>query len=444
MKDQRKAEEIAVERVKMINPLLEEGHDKAKVAKLKQDICEKYGISDRTLRRYLSEYRKSGFLGLKPKQTGRPGLRSIPDEILKEAIHLRREVSGRSVDTIIQILEWEKKIEPGSVKRSTLQEHLAREGYSSSQMRIYRESAVAARRFQKSSRNSLWQSDIKYGPYINGKQVYLVAFIDDCTRFVLHAEFYPVLDASIVEDAFRQALIKFGAPKRVYFDNGKQYRTKVMERACAKLDIRLLFARPYAAESKGKIERLNRTIDNFLSEIKVEKPESLAALNRKFWVWLDECYLYRPHSSLNDNMSPVEAYNKDKEPLRFLEAEEIAEAFLRVEKRKVDKSGCISFNGGKYEIENGLLLIGRKVDVIYERSDTEYLWIEHENFKRTRAKPLEIGERAGQRPPLPQMIEMETVTKSRLLDVAEKRNLNRDKVRKGAISFSVIGGGTNV
>ncbi len=444
MKNQKRAEEIAVERMKMLGPLLEEGYDKAKVAKLKQEICEKYGISDRTLRRYLLEYRKSGFSGLKPKQTGRPGVRSIPDEILKEAIHLRREVPGRSVDTIIKILEWEKRVEPGAIKRSTLQEHLAREGYSSSQMRIYRESAVAARRFQKSSRNSLWQSDIKFGPYINGEQVYLVAFIDDCTRFVLHAEFYPVLDASIVEDAFRQALIKFGAPKRVYFDNGKQFRTKVMERACAKLGIRLLFARPYAAESKGKIERLNRTIDSFLSEVKIEELESLVELNRKFWVWLDECYLYRPHSSLKDNMSPVEAYNKEKEPLRFLETEEIGEAFLRMEKRKVDKSGCISFNGEKYEIENGLLLVGRKVDVIYERSDAKHLWIEHENFKRTTAKPLEIGEWAGQRPPLPQMAEAEAVTKSRLLDAAEKRNQNRDKLRKGAISFRIIGGSTNV
>jgi putative transposase len=217
-----------------------------------------------------------------------------------------------------------------------------------------------------------------------------------------------------------------------------------MERACAKLDIRLLFAKPYAAESKGKIERFNRTIDNFLTEIRVEKPESLTELNRKFWVWLDECYLHRPHSSLEDNMSPIVAYNNDKEPLRFLDTEQIAEAFLRIEERKVDKSGCISFNGEKYEIENGLLLIGRKVNVIYERSDTEHLWIEHENFPRTTAKPLVIGERAGQRPPLPQTIEKQTVSKSRLLDAAEKINQDRDKVRKGAISFRIMGGDTNV
>jgi len=444
MKNQRKAEETAVERMKMLGPLLEENQDKAKLAEMKREICEKYGISDRTLRRYLSEYRKNGFSGLKPKQTGRPGLRSIPEKILKEAIQLRREVPGRSVSTIIQILEWEKRIPPGSVKRSTLQDHLTAAGYSSSQMRIYRDSAVAARRFQKVSRNSLWQSDIKFGPYIDGKQVYLVAFIDDCTRFILHAEFYPLLDATIVEDAFRQALAKFGAPKRVYFDNGKQYRTKVMERACAKLDIRLLFARPYSAESKGKVERFNRTIDSFLSEIMIEKPDTINELNRRFWVWLDECYQHKPHSSLKDNMSPLAAFNMDKEPLRFIDAEDVAEAFLRVEERKVDKSGCISFGGKKYEIENGLLLIGRKVSVIYERSDAEYLWIEHENFPRATAKPLVIGERAGQRPPLPPMLEKESATKSRLLESAEKRSDTREKQLRNVISFRSIGGGTNV
>ena len=85
-----------------------------------------------------------------------------------------------------------------------------------------------------------------------------------------------MLDATIVEDTFRQALSKYGAPKSVYFDNRKQYRTKIMERACAKLDIRLLFARPYDAESKGKMKRFNRTIDSFLAVIKHEKVPPLS------------------------------------------------------------------------------------------------------------------------------------------------------------------------
>ena len=444
MSDSKKAEEIAVNRVQMLAPLMDQGLDSAALAQRKQEICEKYGISDRTLRRYLAQYREEGFAGLKPKSSGRPGLRSIPPEILEEAILLRREVPKRSVRSIIQILEWEKKIAPGTVSRSTLQDHLTAAGYSTAQMRIYCGSGVAARRFQRSNRNDLWQSDIKFGPYINGKQVYLAAFIDDCTRYVLHAEFYPVLDQSIVEDAFRQSLQKYGAPKAVYFDNGKQYRTKVMARACAKLNIRLLYTRPYAAESKGKIERFNRTIDNFLAEVQVDKPKDLESLNRRFWAWLDECYQHRSHSSLENNTTPYAAFNSDKELIRFLDVEHIADAFLRVEQRKVDKSGCISFDGRKYELEHGLTLIGRQVDIVYDASDKDTLWIEHEGFPRFKAKPLAIGARAGKRPELPPGLILETPLQSRFLSAAEKEHEIRTRNRLTAISFRGISGGGDV
>jgi putative transposase len=83
------------------------------------------------------------------------------------------------------------------------------------------------------------------------KQVYLVTFIDDATRFVLHGEFYPTLDQIIVEDCFRKALQKYGAPEMVYFDNGKQYRTTWMKAACAQMGIRLLYAKPYSPEATG-------------------------------------------------------------------------------------------------------------------------------------------------------------------------------------------------
>lgn len=113
-------------------------------------------------------------------------------------------------------------------------------------MRLYAQSGVAARRYQKRHRNRLWHSDIKYGPYLpigpggTKKQVFLVTFIDDATRFVLHGEFYPVMDKTIIEDCFRKAIQKYGTPEAVYFDNGKQYRTKWMTRVCSKLGIRLV------------------------------------------------------------------------------------------------------------------------------------------------------------------------------------------------------------
>jgi putative transposase len=229
MGEHKKAEAIATERLQLLSPLLAEGLDPTKASQIKSQICAQTGISERTLRRYLAKYRAEGLNGLKPK--GKSDFRpedAVSPHILEQAILLRREVPGRSVAQIIQILEWEGSAKPDQIKRSTLQEKLAQNGYSTSQMRMYTTSGVAARRYQQKYRNQLWHSDIKYGPYLPigtggvKKQVYLVLLLDDATRFILHGQFYPTLDQVIVEDCFRQSIGKYGAPESVFFDNGSQ------------------------------------------------------------------------------------------------------------------------------------------------------------------------------------------------------------------------------
>ncbi|MCM3473698.1 MULTISPECIES: DDE-type integrase/transposase/recombinase [Brevibacillus] len=440
MKDQKKAEAIAAERVQLLSPLLAEGLDPAKAREIKARICEQTGISERTLRRYLAKYRQEGFGGLKPKGKGRqPSDATIPPEVLEQAILLRREVPSRSVAQLIQILEWEGRIQPGEIKRSTLQEKLAQRGYSTRHMRMYAESGVAARRFQQRYRNRLWHSDIKYGPYLpigpagSMKQVFLVTFIDDATRFVLHGEFYPVMDKSIVENCFRRAIQKFGVPESVYFDNGKQYRTKWMTRACSKLGIRLLFAKPYSPEATGKVERFNRVVDAFLSEVALEKPKTLERLNELFAVWLSECYQNKPHSALENKRSPESAFRSDKKALRFVDPDELANAFLHCETRKVDKSGCISFMDRKYEV--GLPFIGCTVDVVYDPADITELTIEYEGHTPWRVRELVIGERAGKRPPLPEHLNRLPANTSRLLAAAEDRSRDRKVNQAPAVAY---------
>ena len=442
MRDQKKAESIAEQRMQLLSPLLAEGLDLAKARQIKARICEQTGLSERTLRRYLSQYKTEGFSGLKPKGKGECRTEdAIPLNILEQAILLRREVPGRSVTQIIQILEWEGRVQPEQIKRSTLQEKLAERGYSTRHMRMYSETGVAARRFQQKHRNRLWHSDIKYGPYLPigkgeaKKQVYLVTFIDDATRFVLHGEFYPVLDQVIVEDCFRKAIQKYGVPESVYFDNGSQYRTKWMSRACAKMGIRLLFAKPYSPEATGKVERFNRVVDSFLSEATLEKPKSLDKLNELFWVWLEECYQNKLHSGL-DGKSPETVYRSDKKPLRFIDPDIIANAFLHAEERKVDKAGCISFEGKKYEV--GLSFIGYTVGVVYDPSDITELTIEYEGHKPWKARQLTIGERAGQRPKLPDTIQPLPAESSRLLTAATQKNKQRKVEQPPAIAYRAV------
>lgn len=430
--DHKKADEIAAQRFQLISPLLAEGLDAGKAKELKEQICKASGLSERTIRRYLTQFRKEGFSGLKPKgKQSQMKIGTIPSHIIEQAILLRREIPSRSVSQIIQILEWEGLAEPGQIKRSTLQDKLSERGYR-----------VAARRFQKRYRNQLWQSDIKYGPYLpiglNGtkKQVYLVVIIDDATRYVLHGEFYPALDARIVEDAFRQAVQKYGAPEAVYFDNGKQYRTRWMGRTCSKLGTRLVYAKPYSPESKGKIERFNRVVDSFLGEVSPDKPQTLERLNELFQVWLTECYQEKPHSALGEKISPGSAFRSDRKALRFIDAEKLADAFLHSETRKVDKSGCISFMDQKYEV--GLVFIGQKVEVIYDPADLGELTIEFAGYSPWKAHKLEIGERSGKRPSLPDHFQTQEAESSRLLKAAEQKYRERQIEQTPAVSFRTV------
>lgn len=434
MIDNRKPVEIAIFRHEALAPLLmaqDDGTDAAKIVQLKKDICQKSGISRRTLGRWLTGYRELGFEGLKPmsRNPDKPGV--IPEAAIEEAILLRRELPSRSIPQIIEILELEGKVPKGSVKRTTLQDRLAERGYSARQMRLYSQPGIAARRFARLERNDLWQSDIKYGPFItvNGDKqpTYLVCFIDDATRYIIHAEFYASQDQSVVEDCFRKAILKWGLPRRVYFDNGKQFRNHWMQRACAILEIKLLFAKPYSPESKGKIERFNRSVDSFFDEVSLKHCRTLDEYNKYLSIWLQECYHTREHGSLKK--SPEDAFKSSKAALRFAPADAVARAFKRSERRKADKAGCISFRGKKYEV--GLAFVGRNVTIAYDQTDIQTLEVEPEHGEPFRIKELTIGVHTGQRPKLPKTFGAVKPETSRLLDAKEKQYENRsDEVRR--------------
>jgi len=439
----RACDKIALERYRFISPILsavEENADQGKIGLLKSEACGQAGVSRKTLNRWLSRYAEKGFDGLKyqanPKSTPR---RIIPDELIKEAVLLRMEVPNRSIPQIIEILEMEGKAPAGLLKRSTLNDRLREEGYSQTQMKMYQKPGIAARRFVRTDRNDMWQADIKHSGYlkIDGKvkEIYFVGFIDDATRYIVHGEFYDSFDQSIVEDCLRKAILKEGLPQRLFFDNGKQFRNKWMERACAILGIKLIFTAPYSPESKGKIERFNRTLESFITEVELKRTHSLYEYNSLFNVWLAECYHNKEHSGINE--TPETAYKSSKAPLRFMSADTVAGAFLRLERRKIDKSGCISFGGKKYEV--GVVYIGRTVDIVYDPADTSVLTVEDSHSNASfRIKELIIGAHTGPRPKLPDFMTSEPPPTSRLLDEKKKRYEKRQLSAKRAISYAEL------
>ena len=434
MKDKNKAKAIADERMRLIAPLLSPALDCAQIKQMKEELSKANGISQRTLERYCKQYLEGGYEGLMPsgKQTT---TFKIPEEIVQEAIQLRRELPSRSIPTIIRILEAEGKVAPGFLKRTTLQDALARAGYSASMMKIYQDNGYASQRFQRVHRHDLWQGDIKYGPtlMIAGKPTptYFSCLLDDATRYILHAEFYASMEQFVVEDTLHKAIMKYGIPRRLYFDNGSQYKNQWMKRACGILGIRLIYAKPRNPQGKGKQERFNHTLDAFLEEISLCLPGSVEELNVKFNAWLSECYHSVVHSALGT--TPEIAFKSDSMPPHFLDSAVLARAFLHCEQRKADKSGCISFCGNKYDL--GVRFAGRIVDVVYDPANVEMLTIEVKGELPFPVHKLQIGEHVAPRPARMKPERIET-NHSRLLDAAVKASQKKELSRVRAISYT--------
>jgi transposase InsO family protein len=394
------------------------------------------------LGRYLEAYQQDGLEGLKPSVPEREAFSALPEnysELLDEAITLRRENPTRSISDIIRILELEGRTEPGILKRPTLQRHMQEAGYSSRQVMMYQKKGKASRRFQKEHRCELWQSDFKYGPYLpigldgQMKQVYLCVFIDDATRYIVSAGFYAHQDTEAIEHCLRQAIMRYGKPDCIYVDNGKPYRSQWITKACAKLGIRLIHAKPYNPEGKGKIEAFNHRIDSFLSEAALQKARSLTELNESLEIWIDGYYHKNVHRSLGE-VSPGTAFTMDTRPLQFVDGKLLAEAFLHAEEREVDKIGCISFRGRIYEV--GTKLMGRKVEILYDPACLDEIEIHHKDFDPFFAKVQRIDSWCGTEKTVPPQTEMLPADSSRLLDALTAAA--SDRPRHIATSFRYV------
>lgn len=435
MNQKQKAEQTAAKRMQYIMPLLVPELDPARLIALKKQQALLHHISYRSISRYYENYLKEDFEGLKPKTPVRKTATVLPDNydlLVEQAVLLRRECPTRSVQDLIRILELEGRVKPGKLKRSTLQHALQKNGYGARQMQMYTAKGSASRRCNKQHRCQLYQGDIKYGPYLpigpNGsaKQVYLAAFIDDATRYLVAAKFYDNQKVEIIEDSLRTAIMTGGKPEAIFVDNGRQYRSEWLKKACGKLGIKLLFSRPYHPEGKGKIEAFNRRMNAFISEIALEKPQTLAELNEKLDLWVEHYYHTSPHYGL-EGRSPLEAFRGDSRPLCFADEATLREAFLHTQEREVDKTGCLSFNGSFYEA--GLQFIGRKVEVYYDPTWREEIEIHARGQAPFKVKRLEIGPncKVHKEAVLPAALPVEAPKSSRLL-----QSLAKGRTRKKA------------
>lgn len=236
--------------------------------------------------------------------------------------------------------------------------------------------------FEFSHANDCWQADSSHGPTITvtdstGSKrklsAWLISFIDDASRLIVHGEFFEHDNGIHVQQCFQKAIAKFGKPRLLYLDNGGSYANRQLALICAELGIRIIHTKPYSPQGHGKCERSHRSMkDGWLHAKNWNEWHSLEDINTSYQEFLAKDYTNKIHSSIG--MTPKERYMKDYERITFVSKEVLDCAFLHRITRTVSKTALVSVENTKYEVEQEFIGT-KKLELRYDPIHLELLFI---------------------------------------------------------------------
>jgi putative transposase len=381
MADDPFAQTVALFRYGLIAEFLQEpANARGLYARLRHKAAQTYVIPGSartrvaldTLRHWLKDYRRGGFDALVPKpraDRGRP--RALPQPVAEVLLNLKEANRALSIPQLIGMARQSGLAPVGLViAPSTVHRLFSASGL----MAPLPEQPHPAdrRKFAFEHAGQLWMSDVMHGPSVGvpgrgRRKTYLIAFLDDATRLVPYGAFALSENTQAFLPIFKQALVRRGIPQRLYVDNGANYRSQQLALVCAKLGVALIHARPYQPQGKGKMERWFRTVRaQFLSTLGDSDTESLEALNRRLWAWVEGEYHQAPHRGLEAH-TPLDRWAMSADQVRLPGRDlDLDALFLFEVKRRVQRDRTVSLNGALFEADAAL--IGQTVRLRFDPS----------------------------------------------------------------------------
>jgi hypothetical protein len=164
--------------------------------------------------------------------------------------------------------------------------------------------------FERARPNQLWQTDLfTFILKRQNRRVYLVAFMDDHSRFVVGFGLHVSQSTALVLEVFRAAIAGFGTPEEVLTDNGTQYVTwrgkSAFKRECEKLGVRQIVASPHRPQTLGKIERFWGTVWRECVETAVFL--DLGDARQRIGLFIDHYNFQRTHQGI-DGSTPADRF----------------------------------------------------------------------------------------------------------------------------------------
>ncbi|HEX3471409.1 MAG TPA: helix-turn-helix domain-containing protein [Bryobacteraceae bacterium] len=312
-------------------------------------------VAYKTLEEWYYKYRNGGFEALRPRpRKDRNRSRVLAEDIQQLILDMKREDPGRSARLIVRELELAGRIRAGEVSRSVIQRLLRRHGLSVPRMEL---DHAARYRWEAAMCGELWQADALHGPALmnpaTGRKQRVIVFglIDDRSRLI------PYLEGGFGETEQRflavlyQAMARRGIVRKLLLDNHASFSGYDLRLLCAKLGIHLVHSRPGDAPSKGKIERLWRTLRaQLIDRLDLERVTTLDEFNLRLWTWVEMEYHHQPHSSLSGR-TPLEVWESEADQIHWIEDHsQLEQHFYGEVERLVRNDSTVQWRGVFYEV----------------------------------------------------------------------------------------------
>jgi transposase len=185
------------------------------------------------------------------------------------------------------------------------------------------------REFERARPNQLWQTDLfTFILKRQNRRVYLVAFMDDHSRFIVSYGLHASQSAALVMEVLRAGISSYNPPEEILTDNGSQYITwrgkSAFAKELEKRGIRHVVSAPQHPQTLGKIERYWGTLWRECLESAIFL--DLEDARRRIGLFTDHYNFSRPHRSLDGLVPADRFFGSAPEVLKTLRARVAANA----------------------------------------------------------------------------------------------------------------------
>jgi transposase InsO family protein len=226
-----------------------------------RDFAALVGLSRHTLYAWKKKFDTEGPAGLMDQPRGGPKGSRLPELTKRTILMLKAEHPDWGCQRISDLL-WRGPALPASATAVARVLHEA--GYEMEEVTT-RPHPDKVRHFERAKPNQLWQTDLfTFMLKRQNRRVYLVAFLDDHSRFVVGYGLHASQSTALVLEVLRAAIASHGTPEEILTDNGSQYVTwrgkSVFSKELEKRGIKQIVSAPRRPQTLGKIERFWGTL----------------------------------------------------------------------------------------------------------------------------------------------------------------------------------------